>query len=157
MSERPGFTVSPAMYEDQFGNTHVSFDNAIVVDHGRRQQIQAEALDDQTSFITQDSEGNLEHQWDFEGTEEVVNYIHSDEDDAETYDADEGEFDLAEYIFDEILPESDYDQIIAWAGENCSEEYIDWFDATIDAGDVSDIEEAINALIDAFNDDIDFQ
>ena len=157
MSERPGFTVSPAMYEDQFGNTHVSFDNAIVVDHGRRQQIQAEALDDQTSFITQDSEGNLEHEWDFEGTEEVVDYIHSDDDDAESYDAEDGEFNLAEYIFDEIIPESDYDEIIAWAGENWSEEMIEWFDSVIEHGDASQVEEAISDLIDAFNDDIDFQ
>ena len=150
MSERPGFTVSPAMYEDQYGNTHVSFENAIVVDHGLRQQIQAEALDDQESFITQDSEGNLEHEWDFEGTEEVVDYIHSDEDDEE-YEDDDEDFDVSESIFEDLIDEDNYEMLTDWAADNLSEATIDEFDNIIENGDYEDIYNAIEQLIDIYN------
>ena len=153
MSERPGFTVSPAMYVDQFGVEHVSFEHAHVVDHGKRQEIQAEALDDQASYFSQDSEGNIEHDFDIGelGSDAWVDSIHDGDDDDEDYEDDDDDFDVSESIFDDLIDEDSYETLISWAADNLSEATIDAFDDIIEDGSYEDIYNAISQLIETYN------
>ena len=157
MSNNGGFTCIPQIYTDAEGVEHLSYNHAHVVDHGKRLEVQADALEDQSEYFSVDNAGNVEHEWDFEGTDEVVDYIHSDEDDDDEYYDEDDDFNLAEYIYSELVPEEDYDELLEFAGDNLSQEYCDWFDEVIEEGDIVAIEAALDDLIEAYNDSIDFQ
>lgn len=158
MDNRQGSTVTPQLYVDENGIERLSYEHAHVFNNATRLAAQAEALGNQQNYFSQDTEGNIEHQWDFqEGNEELVNYIHgeSDEYDSEEFEEDddgvEVDDDFIEHIYENLISEEDYDTVIEWAGENLSDDLVDQFDDIMDSGDEDDIWNAIEKLIDIYN------
>lgn len=155
MSNHAGMTVVPQIFIDQEGIEHLSYEHGHVMDHSRRLEVQADVFEDQSDYFTVDEEGNIEHVFDLgdEDNDEWVDSIHGDGS-SESDDDDGDEFNLVEFVYDEIIDEEDLDTILEWASDNLSDDYINWFNEIIDSEDIKDIHEAINALADAYNEDL---
>ena len=157
MSNHAGMTVTPVIYTDEQGIEHLDYNHGNVFNHATRLNAQAEALGQQQNYFSQDVEGNVDHEWSLEqeGTEELVNYIHGENDDyfsdEEDDDGVEVDDDFIEHIYENLISEEDYDTVIEWAGENLSDDLVDQFDDIMDSGDEDSIWNAIEKLIDIYN------
>ena len=151
MSEHAGMTVTPMVFTDEYGHEHLSYEHGHVMSHGKRLEVQAEALEDQSQYFSVDNEGAIEHEYDIgeEGSDEWVDSIF-DEDAEEYYEEfDDDEEDFSG-IFEELISEDNYDVLIEWAAENLSDENIDEYDEIMDSGDYDRIYRAVEILIDAY-------
>ena len=151
MTERPGMTCVPMIYTDAEGIEHLDYSHSQVVDHGKRLEVQAEALEQQSQYFSKDVEGVVSHEWDLGeyGDDEFVNSIYND--DAEDEYVEDDEFDVASFVFENIVSEEDYDTVIDWAAGQLPEHAIAQYDNIIENGDEEEIEYAVSKLIDLYN------
>lgn len=149
MDDRQGMTCTPQIYVDNEGIEHLSYEHGHVLDHGKRQEIQATALQNQAEYFSKDVEGVVSHEWDLGDydDDEFVDSIYSDDEEPEEDDG----FDVAELVFENIISEDHYDIMIEWAAEQLPEQAIAQYDLIIEEGDAQEVEFAVNKLIDLYN------
>ncbi len=158
MNNRPGFTIEPSlMIDPATGEEFVSFDQANIINHDDRLAAIAEVQHQQQYAFHEDSEGNEYHDWDVPNGEQYDDNPNSiseiDDDDNESELSDQ----FIEDIYKNVGGEDAYDGLIGWASDNLSEEQIESFNAIIDSGYEDDIREAIDIIINFYNDSIDDQ
>lgn len=153
MSEHAGMTCVPMIYTDAQGVEHLSYEHSQVVSHGERLEVQAEALEDQSQYFSVDNNGDVEHSFDIGeyGTDAWVDSIHDGDVEDEDYDDDDDDFSVSESIFEDLIDEDNYETLISWAADYLSQSSIDEFDDIIEDGSYEDIYNAVERLIDTYN------
>ena len=156
MNSNQGFTCEPMMYIDpQTGEERLSYDHAVVEDHSIRRAEYDQVQDQQSQYITEDSQGNREHFYNI-GDEGQLYDEGQDLIDDE-WESDEEDFDdseIFEYI-EETLGEGVYDQLISWAEENLDDDDIEGFNDAMDTNDPETMLRWIAALYQAAVEDED--
>jgi hypothetical protein len=153
------YTVTPNIYVDEYGEEHVSYEDAYIDDGAYRQHVRENFNRDnswQDDLYYETPDGQIRHRF---GDLDPERY--------ETYESDyvDGDIDAddylksVQYIGDEDYqsytaivggPQS-YDEMLEWASRNTNSDYINWFDEQIESGDSDLIVAAIQDLYEAWS------
>ena len=125
-----GFTVEPLIYTDEQGIEHLSYDHANVTDHSINADIREQHQRIQDSAITEDSLGNLTHEW---------------ADMADTDAQSEIASDVNQFI-EQAIGMENYKSMLYWAGKTLPDNEIDSFNRIIDSGDQERMQDIIVSL-----------
>lgn len=140
-----GFTVDPAVYQDEFGVEHIDYNDAVI-----RQTHQGQHRFDYDDYVIDRETHEYRHQ-----------YADIDGDELERrLDNDNGYYNDPDSQYAEGLKElaggaGNYQQMISWAAQALDEETIDWFDSQIDTDDPQAMEEAVLWLIEQYQENVD--
>ena len=147
-----GYTVTPAIFIDQYGNEQVSYDHGQVYDHATRLEAIDEVTHEQSSYISSDADGNLEHEWDVgddgEQFQREVDAIFDGEDVEDVADNDQ---EIIDHFHNLVGGEDIYKGMLMWAQDNLDEESIEAFNEAFDDEDYDLATEYVTNLIELYS------
>ena len=145
MSGGGGYTATPVVIVNEDGSESIDFGTANLESHDYKQAILEDFNNDPEQFLTEDAYGNVEHEFDFEGSEEI-----SDDYEPEPQSEAIGQYwpseDVSEMLTSNGFDTDSYAELTTWAAEYLPAEYVEAYDEVMDSGDWEEIQGAIEHL-----------
>ena len=128
------------------GQEEISYDDAVVTDYGYRNDVQREHRELEQQAIYEDEDG-IHSQF----ADELEEY----EEVEEEYEDEEFENPITQEYMDELYEAAGgvdgFQEILSWAFDNLSEEFIDAYDTAIESNEQEITTYAINKLFEIYN------
>lgn len=145
--DRQGFTVTPAVYVDETGQEHISYDHANVEDHRHKIATNEYFNHNQERYIAEDADGNRSHYWDVGDRSALMdadtNFWNRPQQDINSITGD-GRYTEDQRVTDEMT-QAQYDRYKAQQIEEvedqfsdeepCTAEFLDWIQDEIISGE----------------------